>query len=315
MIFLAILQHKLPNIRVAVIDPYFDGGALIREYGDVISNTPFSKAINALKLIDSKYEVPSNYSMYDLNKTTPLYILVHLLKDFIKTDYKYDKYETKVSNIEYNTEFTITNEDNTQLRSKVIILCQGSNPKILKTDIPSIPLHIALHKDLLQKYLRPSDKVVVFGTAHSGTLVLNNLETLNIKTTAIYTKEKPFYFAKDGEYDGIKEDAERIAEDIINNKYKNIDLVNIKSLDTIIKATKKASYVIYAIGFEARKILIEDIDSKHYDSESGKIADKIWGFGIAYPSIAPDKIHYDVGLYSFVEHILKQIENIKQSLV
>ena len=306
MIVLAILQDKLPNVRVAIIDPYFDGGALIREYGNVISNTPFNKAINALKLIDPSYEVSSNY---DVNKTTPLYVLVHLLKDFITMDYS--RYETKVKSI--NNTF-ITNEDGTQLQAKLIILCQGSNPKTLQIDIPSIPLHIALNKDLLQRYIRPSDKVIVFGTAHSGTLVLENLESLNVSTTAIYNKEKPFYFAKNGDYDGIKEDAERIAEDIMNKKYKNITLLNTKYVDKIIKATKKASYVIYAIGFEARTIEIENIDSTKYDAKSGKISDNIWGFGIAYPSSAPDNIHYDVGVYSFVEHILNQIENMKAYL-
>jgi hypothetical protein len=311
MIVLAILQHKLPNVRVAIIDPHFDGGALIREYGNVISNTPFVKAINALKLIDPSYEVPSQYSNYDVNKTTPLYVLVHLLKDFIKSDVSYDRYETKVKSIK---DSIITNENNSQLRSKLIILCQGSNPKSLQIDIPSIPLHIALNKDLLQRYIRSSDKVIVFGTSHSGTLVLDNLESLNISTTAIYNKEKPFYFAKDGEYDGIKEDAERIGEDIMNNKYKNITLLNIKAIDKIIKVTKKASYVIYAIGFEPRSIEIENIDATKYDSKSGKIANNIYGFGIAYPSSAPDNIDYDVGVYSFVEHILNQIENIKSNL-
>jgi pyruvate/2-oxoglutarate dehydrogenase complex dihydrolipoamide dehydrogenase (E3) component len=307
MIVLAILQNKLPNVRVAIIDPYFDGGALIREYGNVISNTPLVKLINALKLLDLSYEIPSEYSNYNVNETTPLYVLVHIIKDLIKMDY--DRYETKVKSIN-NT--IITNEDATKLEAKIIILCQGSEPKTLQTEIPVIPLHIALNKDLLQRYVKSSDKVIVFGTAHSGTLVLQNLELLNISTTAIYNKDKPFYFAKDGYYDGIKEDAERIAQDILNNKYKNITLLNTKSsnIDKIIKVTKKASYVVYAIGFKTRYIEIENIDSTKYDSKTGKITDNIYGFGIAYPSSAPDNIHYDVGVYAFMEHILNQIENI-----
>ena len=309
MIVLAILQHKIPTLRVAIIDPYFDGGALMREYGSIISNTHFIKAINALKLIDPNYTIPQEFTNYDENKTTPLYILVHLLKEFITM--KYDIYQTKVSSIEQNI---IKNEDKTQIQSKIIILCQGSTPKTLQTELPVIPLFIALNKEQLQKYLRPSNKVILFGTSHSGTLILENLEQLNIKTTAIYTKENPFYFAKHGEYDGIKEDAERIAESILNNTYKHVELLSIKNVDTIIKATKKATYAIYAIGFQGRHIN-STLDLSKYDPHTGKISDTIWGFGIAYPSIAPDNIHYDVGIYSFVEHILKQIENIKQTLV
>ena len=305
MIVLAILQHKLPNVRVAVVDPYFDGGALMREYGDVISNTPLLKAINALKLIDPNYENTTNY---DINKTTPLFVLVNLLKDFIKMDY--DKYETEVKSINENI---LTNKDGSNLESRLIILCQGSNPKSLQIDIPAIPLHIALNKNLLHRYVRPNDKVIVFGTAHSGTLVLDNLESLNISAVGIYNKEKPFYFAKDGEYDGIKEDAERIAEDILNDKYKYITLLSNKNIDKIIKQTKKASYVVYAIGFESRKI--EGIDSTSYDAKTGKLAENIYGFGIAYPSSAPDNIHYDVGVYSFVEHILNQISALSRKLI
>jgi hypothetical protein len=32
-----------------------------------------------------------------------------------------------------------------------------------------------------------------------------------------------------------------------------------------------------------------------------------WGFGIAYPSQAPDGIHFDVGVASFIEHISNNI--------
>ena len=180
--------------------------------------------------------------------------------------------------------------------------------------MPSIPIEIALNKDMLQNYVKPNQKVLVFGTAHSGTLVLENLETLGIETTAIYKKEKPFYFAKDGEYDGIKEEAERIAEDILNNKYKNIKLINISQIDEIIKLTKKVDWVIYAIGFEANKNIKCETNLTKYDKTSGKIlnTENAYGFGIAYPSLAPDSIHVDVGVYSFIEHIQKQLEDIKK---
>ena len=36
----------------------------------------------------------------------------------------------------------------------------------------------------------------------------------------------------------------------------------------------------------------------------------MWGFGIAYPSQAPDGIHWDVGVSSFLEHIHGQTSSI-----
>ena len=81
-------------------------------------------------------------------------------------------------------------------------------------------------------------------------------------------------------------------------------LININHIDQIIRYTKVCNWCIYAIGFEASNIKC-NIDIRKYDSTTGKIlnTDNAYGFGIAYPSLAPDSIHYDVGIYSFVEHI------------
>ena len=315
MLVLAILKSN--NIHnICIIDPYFDGGDLMRLWGDVISNTPLEKAINALQLINPNYVLPAQYN-YDITKITPLYILVHIVKDFVR-QYDFDRVETNVKKLIYNDIWNITNEDGSILQSKVIIACQGSEPKKLQCAIPSIPLQNALNKDILKKYIKPLDKVLLFGTAHSGTLILENLEKLKVQTTAIY-KENAFLFASDGAYDGIKEEGERIARQILNNEYKYIDLVKLTNVEKIIKASKEASWVIYAMGFESRLIdaVVNEkpISLREYDSSTGMLkCPKAYGFGIAYPSLAPDKTHVDVGLFSFVEHIQKQIPNLKTYL-
>jgi len=312
MITLAILQPQ--GFNICIIDPHFDGGNLMRLYGDVLSNTPLIKTINALKLIDPDYTLPEQYRQYDINKITPLYIVAQIIKDFTDSLKKQiDIYETKVTSLKFDNVWNIQTYD-TVIKSKVIILCQGAEAKRLKCGIPSIPLEIALKKEYLSKYVKPTDKVIVFGTAHSGALVLENLNLLGNQTIAIYKKEKPFYFDKDGDYDGIKAEAERIATSILNKEYTNITLVNISQIDDIIKATAKADWIIYAIGFETKQNIICDFDLSKYDKTTGKIfnTEKAYGFGIAYPSLAPDSIHVDIGVYSFVEHIKKQVEDIKK---
>lgn len=309
MLVLAILQaNNIDLSKVCVIDPYFDGGALLRDYGNVISNTPFSKCINALKLIKPEYVIPEEYRIYDETKTTPLYILAHIIKDFTKHIIKQvDIIEDSVKYIKKDDLFTIYTYKK-EIQSKKIILCQGSKQKKLECEIQSIPISIALNKELLSRYLKPNDKVVVFGTAHSGCLVLENLHNLNIQTTAIFKHNEPFLFAKNGEYDGIKEEAERIANSILNDEYKNLTLIHSSKIDQLIKALRKSDWVIYSIGFEANYIE-SNIDLFKYDKMSGRIleTDNAYGFGIAYPSLAPDSIHVDVGVISFVEHIQKQI--------
>lgn len=311
MLALAILQE---NYKICVIDPHFDGGNLMRLYGDILSNTPLSKTINGLKLIDPNYVLPEAYQNYDIDKITPLSVIAQIIKDFTD-DFKQetDLYETKVISLKYDNTWKIQTYEEV-IQSKVILLCQGAEAKKLKCNIPSIPLEAALKKETLSKYVKPNDKVIVFGTAHSGTLVLENLQNLGIETTAIYKKEKPFYFDKDGVYDGIKAEAERIATSILNKEFNKINLVNICKIDEIIKATKYVSWVIYATGFETKQNIQCDFDLSKYDGNSGRIlnTEKAYGFGIAYRSLAPDSIHVDVGVYSFIEHIQKQVEDIKK---
>jgi pyruvate/2-oxoglutarate dehydrogenase complex dihydrolipoamide dehydrogenase (E3) component len=318
MLVLAILnQHKFDCSKIAIVDPYFDGGNLIRQYGDVLSNTPLLKTINALKLINPNYELPDEYKHYDVNVITPLHVCVELIQDIIKPIVnKCDLYQTKVKSLSYDNVHILNTEDLNILHSKTIVLCQGASSKVLKTNIPTIPLEISLNKDLLKKYVKQTSKVMVFGTSHSGCLVLENLQNLGIETTAIYKKENPFLFAKDGIYDGIKEEAEKIATKIVNNEYKHISLKNIKDIESLIKISKEATHVIYAIGFETKPTIQSNNSIVNYDSVTGKLLElpNAWGFGIAYPSLAPDTIHYDVGIISFVEHIQKHIMELKNSI-
>lgn len=318
MLVLAILnQHKFDLSKIAIVDPYFDGGNLMRHYGNIVSNTPLSKTINALKLINPDYILPDEYSLYDINSITPLHVCVEIIQDIIKPIVnKCDLYQSVVKSLSYDTEHSLILEDSTTIKSKIVVLTQGATPKLLKTNIPTIPLEIALNTDLLKRYVKPSSKVLVFGTSHSGCLVLQNLETLQIKTTAFYKKKVPFLFAKDGEYDGIKEEAERIANRILNNEFKHINLVNINTIENIIRASKEATHVIYSIGFETKQSIQCNFSINKYEPKNGKLLDIpcAWGFGIAYPSLAPDEIHYDVGIISFVEHIQNQITELKNIL-
>jgi len=316
LVVASLQKNGLTNI--GIIDPYFNGGDLIHKYGLVNSNTPLQKTVNGLKLIDPNYEPPSDYDLtFDKTKTAPLYIHTQLIQDFVKL-HKIDCIQDKVKQIQFTESIWNIETLESNYKAKIVILCQGSNAKKLNCGIPIIPLEEALYKDSLKKYLKPTDKVLVFGTAHSGSLVLQNCEDLQVQTTAIYRKEKPFYFANEGDYDGIKEDAEFIARRILNNEFRYVNLVSSQSIEKLIKASKEATKVIYAIGFESRKLITlfnnETLDSTKYDSRTGRIADGLWGFGIAYPSLAPDEIHVDVGVISFAEHILKQIPDMKEYL-
>jgi hypothetical protein len=68
------------------------------------------------------------------------------------------------------------------------------------------------------------------------------------------------------------------------------------------------------MGFQPRLVDIR-IDGTlrsptEYNGTTGKMYYGAWGFGIAYPNLAPDGIHRDVSVAAFLEHMKRQIPEI-----
>jgi hypothetical protein len=199
------------------------------------------------------------------------------------------------------------------IQATQLILAPGGEGKTMDLAIPSIPLDIALDSVRLNKYIRPNSTVIVFGTMHSGTLVIKNLAALGASVTAYYNSAEPFYWDRNGMYDGIKGEAATIADDIVEGKIP-VTLIPIKDTAAVIRSSRAADWVVYAMGIAPRivKLLINGVEtSTKYTETTGKLGDlPAWGFGVAYPNRAPDGIHWDVGVTPFLEHMKKQIPDI-----
>ena len=194
----------------------------------------------------------------------------------------------------------------------VLFATHGATPKRLPLDIPSIPLSIALDKELLRHHIHPTkDHVAVIGTAHSGLILLSHLHTLSTPTTAFYRGTKPFRFARDGAYDGLKECSEQIADDIVKGEYTNLSLVSLDNFFEAHKAIKKATKVIVATGFEARTI--HGLPTS-YDPATAALhgLSSAYGFGIAYPGTTTleGKTYVDVSVLSFQDQIQRCLPEI-----
>jgi hypothetical protein len=200
------------------------------------------------------------------------------------------------------------------VKSAQLILAPGGRSKTLNLALPSIPLEIALDASRLKSYITPGQKVLVFGTMHSGTLVINTLTSLGAQVTAYYTSPEPFYWARDGAYDGIKGEAADIADKIVAGTIP-VTLIPSKNVGDVIRSSRDAEQVVYAMGFTPRRIPLS-IDgvvcsSTEYNQHTGVLTHApAWGFGVAYPNRAPDGIHWDVGVTPFLEHIKQQIPAI-----
>jgi cation diffusion facilitator CzcD-associated flavoprotein CzcO len=316
LLLLILNERGIPLESIVIVDPFFDGGDLRRKWGQVISNTPWSKTYDAVKTAFPSRTMPAWASAIPPEQTTPLSQIARLVCELsrpllLNTVYgsvKRASYNEKWS-VEIQREFTIH-----KIESTKIFFTTGSEQKSLDLSIPSIPLEIALDSQRLRQYVLPTDKVILFGTAHSGALILKNLAEMGVSTTAVYRSAKAFMYARDGEYDGIKADAATYADEISQGIYPCITLVQASAISKVIRLTRSANWAVYAIGFEPRCTIEIQVGGSlvsvvPYLSTSGVIVGcpNAWGFGIAYPSQAPDGIHFDVGVASFIEHISNNI--------
>ncbi|NBV77184.1 hypothetical protein EBR66_03415 [bacterium] len=306
--------------NITIIDPHFDGGDISRRWTAVESNTPWSKTIRALQTA-----CPSLALEPPHENTTKLVEIGHLLRKLALPLFKKIQHiQGTLLQANYDSESHTWTLDiqslgkTTHITSKRLILAPGSDPKTLDLGIPSIPLEIALDATRLQHYVKPTDRVLVFGTMHSGTLVIRNLSSLGADIVAYYNSAEPFYWDRNGDYDGIKAEAAIIADDIVSGRIP-VKLVQTHDISNVIRSSQNATWTIYAMGFQPRSISLmmdgKSVSSLEYDGKTGKLKNvpDAWGFGMAYPNLAPDGIHWDVSVAAFLEHMKSQLPDILHS--
>jgi hypothetical protein len=328
-ILLSLLLHQagISPSEICLVDPHFDGGALQREWPNVISNTTWAATTEAFRCCLPSHELPAWAKHLSPDQPTPLRTIAKLLRD-LYSPLKFKTVRGHVHQASWNSQTTTwtcsiqSGDGIVEINSKRILFTQGSRPKHFDIPIPSIPLKIALDANLLKSYVNPNDHVVVFGTNHSGILALKNLVDCSVeRIVGVYKGAVPFIWARDGEYDGLKLDGATIADSILAGQYPTVKLVSYGNVSEIVRETRNSTWAIFAAGFTADTTIRMTIDGAdvtigEYDPNTGVLRNgpNAWGFGIAYPSQAPDGIHYDVGISSFLEHFYKQIPDIITNL-
>lgn len=299
---LALEQSGVAPHHICVIDPYFDGGDLQRIWTQVLSNTPWSKVVDAIRMFKPTWQCPKEFSNLDMNQITPVYLLSKCIRQTILPYLQScKKIQNKVIRLEKRESEWIIHCEKETLQAKLVCLGTGMTAKEIACDMPQIPLSIAFQKERLQTYVTPQDKVIVFGTSHSGTLILRNLEECKIPTIGLYKHKEPFYFDRDGKYDGIKETSATIADAILRNEYKYVQLISMDDTNQFIKAIRSATWAISAVGFEPRTTGFEMED------------ETLWKFGAAFPPTAPDGVHKDISVLVFAQQIQRYLPNILEA--
>ena len=134
----------------------------------------------------------------------------------------------------------------------------------------------------------------------------------------MYDTEKPFYFARDGCYDGIKEEAATIADTIIA-KTLPVKLVSTKDTKNLVKILTKTDWIVLSIGFAARSLPVTAADGTQlnevdYSPTTALVAGQadLYGFGLSYPGVSEieGKTYKDISIPSFVQQIQRCLAEI-----
>jgi hypothetical protein len=306
-------KHKIDPSWITIVDPTHSGGDLSKKWFHVRSNTTWQQIFEA---VPSRNSFAQPWASLTPSEPVELRYIIEYLractKEYIsKTQLRTDRV---VSASQENGIWKISLHHAKQpIVADVVFFCQGSEPKCIDLPYPSIPLEVALDGRRLSDYVTPGQHILVFGTAHSGPLVVKNLVDCQARITNFFATEKPFYFARDGEYDGVKQDAASLADNLLNGVYPQVTLESVHDMSAIIRASKTADACVYACGFEPRII---NPEWKAYNGDTGRIegTSTAWGFGIAYPNKAPTGVNWDVSVPAFQAHIEKQMPDILATL-
>lgn len=316
-LFLANLPPETLTPQILAIESSCIGGDLARLYGNVLANLTRTELEAAFRKTPCWTTVSefAFFKPYSPDKCPLLADLCRQLRELMKPILtKITVKFTTVTHIQKGDVWCVGTKSG-NFTAKKVILCTGADPKQMDLPKSVIPLEIALHQQNLARFIQSEDRIVVFGTAHSGTLILRNLKDCGCRfVSAVYRGEKPFRWKRDGDPEGIKQESATIADEIVGKCWGPLQpkLIPLSDTATMIRAVMEAEHIIYAIGFSSRQPCVEGVELQS-NSETGKLAEGMWGFGIGFPSfyMSPSGTKApDVGVAQFAEHIQKCIPAI-----
>jgi hypothetical protein len=287
-----------------------------------MSNTPWKATLNAIIRFVPGVEFPPWATALDPDAASPLSQIIRLIRELAQTALQaVTRIQGRATATNWNSHTSLWDtEIQTQrglltIGTSALIIATGGEPKFLDTGIPSIPLDVALDPARLVCYIQPGQRIAVFGIRHSGIIALRSaLATPAGSVTGFYRGPVPFTFADEGDYDGLKLEGAATARAYMSAPP---DRLRLRPFIDGIEFRDEFDWAVYATGFNRKCEFPFHINGvpaslSRYDGKTGRLleAPNVWGFGLAYPSQAPDGVHWDVGIAPFLEHMSRQIVDI-----
>jgi hypothetical protein len=312
-IFLACLPPEKLHTGIIAIERACVGGDLARLYGNVVANLTRTEMETAFQKVPAWATLQTfrHFEKYAPHQCPLLSDVCLQLRECMapilaKITVRFAEVE-KIQRTDNLWRISLKKE---QLQTSKLIVCTGATPT--QFDLPKsvIPLEIALSLPDLRQFIHPSHRIAVFGSSHSGTIVLRNIKDCGCENvTAFYKDPTPFRWARDGDPEGLKQESAVIADEIVAGAWgsKTPTLVHSSNMGSVLRHVMSADYVVYAMGFESRYPAIEGATFRH-DSQTGALCEGAWGFGIGFPAMyktPSGTMAPDVGFGQFADHIVK----------
>jgi hypothetical protein len=306
----------------------------MRKWSHVISNTTYAQFLEALSLLG----IPTQQAAAavcgdDLGKPTSLKLLAHQLLAAVNVSAARRIFGNSRA-IKWNNADQVWYIDTTagNFKAHFISLAPGASARCLQTAVPQIPLEHALSVDTLKTYFTDAaagagiSHVTVFGSAHSGVLIVDALIRCGVSVSLVYNTPIPFYYAADGAYDGVKQETATIARAIeADGMGGRVDLISYGDSLKLHQALLMSKWTVCACGFETTdmpQIHVNDSELGSparipYNPATGQIATRMYGWGIAFPSVTviDGRTYTDVSIPSFAAHILRQADDLRAALL
>ncbi len=311
-----LIDAGIEASTIAWIDPEFNVGNVGKYYREVPGNVqtqhlieyvedcPFFKEITSPSL-DMLYT-------YELEKFQHLRVIVDPLLDF--TTYLQNMVvpiQDTVTSMTRLGDYWVLETPGGQLQAQKVILAIGAQPKRLDYNIAEIPLHDAFNNDKLAQHVVVDDCVAVFGGMHSAMLILKHLSECCIASASCAVKQIINFYLYDYFYGspGLEGDTAAWVKNVLE---KNPPANILRVLNTAENRENflcQCTKVIYAIGYESNKLLINGSMDVNFDENTGIIDENLYGIGIAFPPTGIFNGHKIAknGLYAYLIYAKKLI--------
>lgn len=211
-----------------------------------------------------------------------------------------------------------------------VYLATGSAPSKYEFEgAETIDLDLALKPSLLPSLVSESDTVGVVGSSHSAMLALRNLVDCKTRPKILNFYRSPLLYAQYMDdwilYDntGLKgEVAEWAKQEVDTGKLEEQGIVTRicvkeRPLDEQMQLWRGCTKVIQAVGFNRNalpRIVVngKELVDVEYDPLNGRIADGLFGYGIAFPEQTVDphgNRELAVGLWKFMRYARATVRN------